>query len=87
MDAILLEHPAVAEAVTFGVPDNHYGECVHAAVVLKSAAEQEGLRRFCAEHLAGFKVPDVIHMSDVLPKTATGKIQRRFVAKHFSEQD
>jgi acyl-CoA synthetase (AMP-forming)/AMP-acid ligase II len=84
VDAVLLKHPAVAEAVSFGVPDQKYGECVQAAVVLKGEADEAALRAFCAEHLAKFKVPDRIYVTEKLPRTATGKIQRRHVSAAFA---
>ena len=83
VDAALLEHPAVAEAVTFAAPDPKYGEEVHAAVVLKGAASQADLAAFCRDRLADFKVPRQIYFAESLPRTATGKIQRRHVAAHF----
>jgi acyl-CoA synthetase (AMP-forming)/AMP-acid ligase II len=83
VDAVLLEHPAVAEAVSFAVPDLKYGEEVHGAVVLKGQAEAEDIVAFCRDRLADFKVPKKIHIADALPRTATGKIQRRHVAAHF----
>lgn len=86
VDAVLLEHPAVAEAVSFAVPDPKYGEEVHGAVVLKGAATADDLVAFCRDRLADFKVPKKIHITDALPRTATGKIQRRHVSAHFVKQ-
>jgi oxalate---CoA ligase len=83
VDAALLEHPAVAEAVTFAAPDAKYGEEVHAAVVLKGKATPPEIQAFCKTRLADFKVPKVIHITQAVPRTATGKIQRRHVAAHF----
>ena len=83
VDATLLEHPAVAEAVCFAAPDEKYGECVQAAVVLSGDCEESDIQNFCRERLADFKVPDVIYFADELPRTATGKIQRRHVATAF----
>ena len=85
VDAVLLEHPAVAEAVCFAAPDEKYGECVQAAVVLAGECEQEDIQDFCRERLADFKVPDIVHIIDELPRSATGKIQRRNVAAAFVE--
>ena len=87
VDAALLEHPAVAEAVCFAAPDEMYGECVQAAVVLRDDCEQKDIQDFCRERLADFKVPDVIYFADELPRTATGKIQRRHVATAFIENN
>jgi acyl-CoA synthetase (AMP-forming)/AMP-acid ligase II len=86
VDAALLEHPAVAEAVSFAAPDAKYGEEVHAAVVLKGTATSAEIQAFCGKRLADFKVPKVIHIADAVPRTATGKIQRRHVAAHFLKQ-
>jgi acyl-CoA synthetase (AMP-forming)/AMP-acid ligase II len=87
IDAVLLKHPSVAEAVTFGIPDDKYGEAVCAAVIIKGEADPEELRRHCADHLASFKVPDRVFISDRLPRTATGKIQRRHIASTFTVED
>lgn len=80
IDAVLLAHPAVAEAAAFGVPDPKYGEDVEAAVVLKGDADSDGLRTFCRERLADFKVPKVIRIVSELPKNAMGKVERRALA-------
>lgn len=85
VDAALLAHPAVAEAVSFAAPDEKYGEEVMAAVVLKdgSSTTENDLKNFCREKVAAFKVPKRFFFAQTLPRTATGKIQRRFVAAHF----
>ena len=82
-DTIML-HPAVGEAVCFAMPDAKYGEVVHAAVVLKDDCDEQAVRAFCGERLAAFKVPDRVHLTDELPRTATGKVQRRHVAAKFA---
>ncbi len=84
VDAVLLKHDAVAEAVCFAVPDEKYGEVVQAAVVLNGNTDEAAIRQFCGEHLADFKVPDVVYIADSLPRTATGKIQRRHVSSAFA---
>jgi acyl-CoA synthetase (AMP-forming)/AMP-acid ligase II len=60
-----------------------YGEEVQAAVVLKGEATPAEIQAFCLKRLADFKVPKVIHITQAVPRTATGKIQRRHVAAHF----
>lgn len=80
VDAALLTHPAVAEVASFGVPDEKYGEEVQAAIVLKGEATAEEILAHCRERLASFKVPKVLHVLPELPRTATGKVQRRHVA-------
>ena len=83
IDEVILAHPAVNEAVAFGVPHKSWGEEVAAAVTLKegaSATEAEILA-FCKERLADFKRPKKIYIVAAIPRTATGKIQRGAVAK------
>ncbi len=86
VDAVLLEHPAVAEAVCFAAPDPKYGEEVQAAVVLRCEVTVEQLQDFCRDRLADFKVPKRIHVAAAVPRTATGKVQRRHVAAHFLQE-
>jgi acyl-CoA synthetase (AMP-forming)/AMP-acid ligase II len=84
IDEVLLGHPAVAEAVAFGTPHPTWGEEVAAAVVLGGEASAEDLMAYCKERMADFKRPKQIHITDTIPRTATGKIQRRKVAEVFS---
>ncbi|EGF78111.1 hypothetical protein BATDEDRAFT_13423 [Batrachochytrium dendrobatidis JAM81] len=89
IDQVLLQHPAVAEVVTFGSPSKLYGQEIEAAVVLKKTGNEnkvtteEDLKVFARKSLAAFKVPCKIHIVDTIPKTATGKVQRRVVSDHF----
>jgi acyl-CoA synthetase (AMP-forming)/AMP-acid ligase II/acyl carrier protein len=78
IDEILLQHPAVKEAVAFGVPHPSLGEDVAAAIVLKPGMNvtMHELRRFAANKLTDFKVPRLIVFIAELPKGTTGKIQR-----------
>ncbi len=78
VDEVLMDHPAVAQVVCFGMPHDKLGEEVAAAVVLRegiSATEKE-LRDYTATRLADFKVPRKILLMDEIPKGATGKLQR-----------
>ena len=86
IDEVLLTHPAIAEAVCFGVPHGTWGEEVEAAVVLREGETVSGadLLSFCKERLADFKRPKQIHITQAIPRTATGKIQRGAVAKAYS---
>ena len=85
VDAVLLNHPSVNEAVCFAFPDEKYGEVVHAALVTNSEVTEKEIQEFCSNSIASFKIPEKIHFANELPRTATGKIQRRNVAKHFAE--
>jgi len=84
IDEVLLGHPAIAEAVCFGVPHATWGEEVAAVVVLRQAASEAELMGYCRERLADYKRPKQIHITDAIPRTATGKIQRRVVAEAFA---
>lgn len=86
IDEALLSYPAVAEAVCFGVPDKVYGEEVAAAVVLRDAATEPELMAHCKSLLADFKCPKVIYILDAIPRTATGKVQRRNVAAEIAKR-
>jgi oxalate---CoA ligase len=81
VDEVLLRHPAVAEAVAFGSPHPTLGEEVAAAVVLSGEASEQDLLAYCRGQLAAFKVPRRLHIVDEIPRTATGKVQRRKVAE------
>ena len=78
VDEVLMDHPAVMQAVTFAIPHDKLGEDVGAAVVLHdgTALSERELRDFAALHLADFKVPRRILFLPEIPKGATGKLQR-----------
>jgi acyl-CoA synthetase (AMP-forming)/AMP-acid ligase II len=78
VDEILMDHPAVAQVVCFGMPHPKLGEDVAAVVVLKegSAASDRELQAFVRERAADHKVPSRILFMDEIPKGATGKLQR-----------
>ncbi len=78
VDEVLLDHPAVAQAVTFAIPHDKLGEEVGAAVVLGDGqtATANEIRDFTGERLADFKVPRKVLILDEIPKGATGKVQR-----------
>lgn len=87
IDAVLLSHPKVLEAASFGEADPMYGENVQAAVVLRpgtSATENE-LRDFCRGHLSSFEVPERIYIVGDFPHTAKGSIDRHALAAQFAK--
>src|SRR5579864_6941107 len=82
VDEVLLKHPAVSAAVTFGFAHPTLGEEVAAAVVLHEphGATEAGLLKHCREYLAEYKCPKKLYLVTSIPTTATGKIRRRAVA-------
>jgi long-chain acyl-CoA synthetase len=78
VEDVLYRHPAVLEAAVFGIPDDRWGEAVHAVVVPRSAVTEEELIRHCREAIAGYKVPKRIELRDeALPKSGAGKVLKR----------
>jgi acyl-CoA synthetase (AMP-forming)/AMP-acid ligase II len=74
----LYRHPAVLEAAVIGVPDERWGERVHAVVVLRDGrtVAPADLTEFCRAHIAGYKLPRSVEFVEALPKTGSGKIQK-----------
>ncbi|EDO17563.1 hypothetical protein Kpol_534p44 [Vanderwaltozyma polyspora DSM 70294] len=87
LDSIMLSNSKINEAVAFGVSDEKYGQVVQAAVVLKpgNKMDYQELKEFMSTKVASFKIPIKVYFVDKLPKTATGKIQRRIIAEAFAE--
>ncbi|KAL9001199.1 MAG: hypothetical protein Q9169_000383 [Polycauliona sp. 2 TL-2023] len=89
IDNVITQHPAVVEAVTFAIADDMYGQDVGVAVVLREGAQvsKDDLRGWMATKMAKFKVAKQIYFTKIMPKTATGKIQRRKVADAMLEAE
>jgi acyl-CoA synthetase (AMP-forming)/AMP-acid ligase II len=89
VELVLASHPKVFEAAVFSVPDQLYGETVGAAVVPDPSDPPTAgeLTEFCRERLAPFEVPAGITLTDELPHTAKGSVDRRAVAEQFGKGD
>lgn len=81
IEAALMSHPDVSDAAVVGVPDEQWGEAVHAFVIPAPASSlsEADLKAFCQQRLAGYKRPKAIHIVADLPRTGIGKIARRVV--------
>lgn len=79
VENVILNHPAVQEVAVIGVPDDTWGERVHALVVPKPGTEIAGeeIIDWCRDKLAGFKRPRTVEFLSLLPKNASGKILKR----------
>lgn len=89
LDNTFSQHPVIAEAVSFAIDDEFYGQEVAVAVVLKPGCDlsAEDLKLWFAERAAKFKMPKHVYFTSNMPKTATGKVQRRLVAKAMIDQE
>ncbi|HEY7966090.1 MAG TPA: AMP-binding protein [Solirubrobacteraceae bacterium] len=79
----LKAHGSVVDAVAFGIASEKYGEEVGAAVALRETVDEKALQAHCRDRLAAFKVPVAIFVLPEIPRTATGKVQRRRIAERI----
>jgi O-succinylbenzoic acid--CoA ligase len=88
VEAVLLRHPAVAEAGVTGVPDDEWGQTAVAFVTLKSGENvpADDLIAFCRERLAGYKTPREVQFVPSLPRNAAGKIVRSRLRESLTER-
>jgi acyl-CoA synthetase (AMP-forming)/AMP-acid ligase II len=87
VEAVLLAHPDVDEAVAYAVGDDRLGETVHAIVVCRAgaAADAAAVLAFAAQHLAPERRPKAVELVDELPRTAAGKLSRRALRARRAE--
>jgi acyl-CoA synthetase (AMP-forming)/AMP-acid ligase II len=84
------QHPAVAMCAVIGVPDDEWGERVHAVVVLKpdASATGEEIRDHAKTLIAGYKAPRTVEFTDALPISGAGKVLKRELReKYWAESD
>ena len=79
VENVVAKHPAVAQVAVIGVPDDIWGERVHAVIALApgSSLDLDELRDFCKQEIAGYKSPRSLEIVDRLPMSGAGKILKR----------
>ncbi|MGG5171173.1 acyl-CoA synthetase [Pseudarthrobacter sp. J1738] len=84
----LSKHPAVASSAVIGVPDERFGERVHAVVILApdAAPTVEELQAHCREHIAGYKVPRSFAFPESMPMSGAGKILKRDLRETYARE-
>ena len=85
VEEVLQAHPAVAECAVIGIPDDYWGEAVHAIVCLREgqAATADELLAWCVANVASYKKPRSFEFRDALPKSAYGKIMKRELREEY----
>ena len=85
VEAVLVEHPAVAEAALIGRPDEQWGEVGLMVMVLEKGQDvaEEQLKAFCQERLARYKVPKQFVFVDALPYSPYGKVMKKELQKQY----
>jgi len=87
VEAVLCSHPCIEDAAVIGVPDEEWGECVRAVVVLKKGQKtaEEELIEFCRVRLASFKKPESVVFVDRLPYSPLGKVLKRVIRERYGK--
>ncbi|MEL6126267.1 MAG: AMP-binding protein [Pseudomonadota bacterium] len=88
VEDFLFTHPDIAQAQVFGIPDQKYGELVCAWIVPREGRSltPEGVRTYCTDRIAHFKVPTHVRIKDALPMTVTGKPQKFVMRDQMVEE-
>jgi acyl-CoA synthetase (AMP-forming)/AMP-acid ligase II len=90
VEAILCSHPKVLDCAIVGLPDEKWGEAVHAAIILRNGAvgEPKEIIDFCKGKMAGYKKPKGVTFikADEMPRTATGKVRHPILRRDLMER-
>lgn len=88
VENVLADHPAVAACAVIGLPDDNWGERVHAVIVLANdrTTTAQDLREFCRDRIAGYKAPRTASFVDALPLSGAGKVLKRELRNRLQTQ-
>ena len=88
LENAIMAHPAIAEAVVVGIPDEKWGERPLASVVVKEGEDvtAEALREFLADKMARWQLPDSWAFIDEVPKTSVGKFDKKVIRQRYAEE-
>jgi long-chain acyl-CoA synthetase len=85
VEEVIVQHPAVATAVVFGIPHEYWGEAVHAVVVCEpgQSLTADELIDYCGRNMAGYKKPKSVDFVEALPVSGYGKVMRREIRESY----
>jgi acyl-CoA synthetase (AMP-forming)/AMP-acid ligase II len=88
VEEVLFTHGKIRDCAVIGLPDEKWGEVVTAVIVAKpeTAINENEIMDYCKAKMAAFKVPKKVIVTDAIPRTATGKVQKFILVKKFSGQ-
>jgi len=90
VEEVLLQYPAVAQCAVIGVPDEQWGERVHAVIVLREGEEldEAAITAFCRERIAAYKCPRSYEVREELPMSGAGKILKfKLKEEHWQDRE
>jgi long-chain acyl-CoA synthetase len=87
VEEVIVQHPAVANVVVIGLPDDYWGEAVHAVVQLEAGknCSADEIVSFCGNYMAGYKKPKAVDFVDEFPVSGYGKILRREIRERYMD--
>lgn len=85
VEDVMMTHPEIEDAAVIGTPHEEWGETVTAVLVTKENAQisAEELKEFLSDRIASYKIPKIVHLTDVLPRNPSGKVQKFLLKEQF----
>ncbi len=85
IENLLLAHPKIKDVAVIGQPSAKWGESAAAVVVLEEGTEitSKEVVAYCREKIAGYKIPRILELTNEIPRTPTGKIQKHTLKERF----